>query len=59
MGRASGGSNTPHWIKNNILDLLRAMSVKIAIEILKLFISVKDVAWSGNEKNIFKSLSMF
>ena len=32
MGRASGGSNTPHWIKNNILDFLRAMSVKIAVE---------------------------
>ena len=25
MGRASGGSNTPHWIRNNILDFLRAM----------------------------------
>ena len=22
MGRASGGSNTPHWIRNNILDFL-------------------------------------
>ena len=32
MGRASGGSNTPHWIRNNILDFLRAMSVKIAVE---------------------------
>ena len=32
MGRASGGSNTPHWISNNILDFLRAMSVKIAVE---------------------------
>jgi len=59
MGSASGGSNMPHWIKNNILDFLRAISVKIAIEILKLFLSIKDVAWSGNEKNIFKSLSMF
>ena len=30
MGRASGGSNTPpHWIRNNILHFLRAMSVKI------------------------------
>ena len=32
MGRASGGSNTPHWIRSNILDFLRAMSVKIAAE---------------------------
>ena len=32
MGRASGGSSTPHWIRNNILDFLRAMSVKIAVE---------------------------
>ena len=32
MGRASVGSNTPHWIKNNILDLQRAVSVKIAVE---------------------------
>ena len=22
MGRASGGSNTPHWIRNNIRDFL-------------------------------------
>ena len=29
MGRASGGSN---MIRNNILDFLRAMSVKIAVE---------------------------
>ena len=32
MCRASGGSNTPHWIGNNIIDFLRAMSVKIAVE---------------------------
>ena len=32
MGRASGGSNTPHWIRNNIPDFLRATSVKIAVE---------------------------
>ena len=32
MGRASGGSNTPHWIRNNILDFLRAMSMNIAVE---------------------------
>ena len=32
MGRASGGSSTPNWIRNNILHLKRAMSVKIAIE---------------------------
>ena len=29
MGR---GSNTPHWISNNILDFLRAMFVKIAVK---------------------------
>ena len=33
MGRASGGSNTSIWIRNNILDFQRAMSVKIAVEI--------------------------
>ena len=32
MGTASGGSNTPHWIRNNILDFLRVMFVKIAVE---------------------------
>ena len=32
MGRTSGGSNTPHWIRNKIIDFLRAMSVKIAVE---------------------------
>ena len=32
MGRASGGSNTPHWIGNNIHEFLIAMSVKIAVE---------------------------
>ena len=32
MDRASGGSNTPHWIMNNIFDFLRAMSMKIAVE---------------------------
>ena len=32
MGRASGGSNTPHWIRNNILDFQSAMSVKITAE---------------------------
>jgi len=32
IGRDSGGSNTPHWIRNNILDFLRAMSVKIAVK---------------------------
>ena len=29
MGRTFGGSNMPHCIRNNILDFLRAMSVKI------------------------------
>ena len=32
MGRASGGSSTPHWIRSNILDFLRAISLKIAVE---------------------------
>ena len=32
MGRASDGSDTPHWTRNNILDFQRAMSVKIAVE---------------------------
>ena len=32
MGRASGGLNTHHWIRNNILDFLRAMSMKTAVE---------------------------
>ena len=32
MGSASGGSNTPHWIRNYILDFLRTMSVKLAVE---------------------------
>ena len=32
MGKASGGSNTSHWIRNNILDFLRAVFVKIAVE---------------------------
>ena len=32
MGRASGSSSMPHWIRNNILDFLRAMSVKIAVD---------------------------
>ena len=37
MGRASGGSNMPHWIRNNILDFLRAMSMKIAVENGKIY----------------------
>ena len=36
MGRASSGSNTPHWIRNNILDFLRALSVKIAVDNAKI-----------------------
>ena len=32
MGRASCSANTPHCIRNNIHDLLRAMFVKIAVE---------------------------
>ena len=32
LGRASGCSNMPHWTRNDILDLQRAMSMKISIE---------------------------
>ena len=32
MDRASGGSSTPYWIRNNILEFQRAMSMKIAVE---------------------------
>ena len=32
MGRASGGLNTPHWTRNNILDFQREMFVKIEVE---------------------------
>ena len=32
MGRASGGSSMPNWIRNNILDFLRAMSMKIVVK---------------------------
>ena len=32
MGRVSGGSDTPHWIRNDIYDFLRAMSMKIVVE---------------------------
>ena len=36
MGRASGGLNKPHGIRNNILVFLREMSVKIAVENVKI-----------------------
>ena len=32
MGRASGSWNMPYWIRNNVLDLQRAMSIKISAE---------------------------
>ena len=32
MDKAYGGSNTPYWIRNNILDLKRSLPVKIAVE---------------------------
>ena len=32
MDRASGSSNRPQWIRNDILDFQRAISMKIAIE---------------------------
>ena len=31
MGRASGGSNTPHWIRNNILDFLREVRLGLLL----------------------------
>ena len=35
--RAFGGSNTPHWIGSNILDVQRGLSVKIAVENGKIY----------------------
>ena len=32
LGRASGCSNKPHWTRNDVLDLHRAMSMKISVE---------------------------
>ena len=32
FGRASGGSNTPSWTRNDFLHLQRAMSMKISVE---------------------------
>jgi len=32
LGRASGCLNTPHWTRNDILDLQIAMFMKISIE---------------------------
>ena len=32
LGRASGCSNMPHWTRNDVLDLQRAMSMKISLE---------------------------
>ena len=32
MGRASCGSSTPHWIRNEILDFQKTLSVKLAVE---------------------------
>ena len=32
LGRASGCSNTPYWTRNDVLDLQRAMSMKISVE---------------------------
>ena len=42
MGRASGDSNTPHWIRNNIFDFLRAMSLKMAVENGKIWKGMPD-----------------
>ena len=32
LGRASGCSNTPHWTRNDVLDLQSAMSMKTSVE---------------------------
>ena len=32
MGRASCGSSKPHWIRNEILDFQKTLSVKLAVE---------------------------
>jgi len=32
LGRASGCWNTPQWTRNGILDLHRAISMKISVE---------------------------
>ena len=32
LGRASGCSNTPHWTRNDVIYLQRAMSMKISVE---------------------------
>ena len=32
LGRASGCSNTPSWSRNDVLDLQRAMSMKVSVE---------------------------
>ena len=37
LGRASGCSNMPHWSRNDILDLQRAMSMKILVENGKIY----------------------
>ena len=36
-GRASGGSNTPHWIRHNILHFQRAISMKAEVENAKIY----------------------
>ena len=37
MGRASGGSKTPNWVRNNILHFQRAVSMKTVVENGKIF----------------------
>ena len=31
LGRASGCSNTPHWTRDDVLDLQKAMYMKISV----------------------------
>ena len=38
MGRTFGGSNMPHCIRNDILDFLRAMSVKILALVVQVLV---------------------
>ena len=59
MGRASGGLNTPHWIRNNIPDFLRAMSMKIVIENGKNCNKTTNVPPPISHQDLFSNLSKF
>ena len=46
MGRDSGCLNTPNWIRNNILEFQRAMSMKISVK------NGKDLKLDGDRREI-------